>query len=96
VFEIPNTDALTTGLRYNGRGYPDAVTFLLSYLLDGAAVRFTDFADHNGLVDSYSTTEGEPPENVVHFGGPKPLLTAFLLQKQVTSLTWLDESERTV
>jgi hypothetical protein len=62
------------------------VTFLLSYLLDGAAVRFTDFADHNGLVDSYSTTEGEPSENVVHFGGPKPLLTAFLLQKQVTSL----------
>ena len=60
------------------------VAFVLSYLLDGAPVHLIDFVGRNGTVkNSYSTTtEAELPKNAVRFGGSKPLLAAFLLQKQ--------------
>ena len=84
VSETPDTDALRIDLRYNSGGYPDMVAFVLSYLLDGAPVHLIDFVGRNGIVkNSYSTTtEAELPKNAVRFGGSKPLLAAFLLQKQ--------------
>jgi hypothetical protein len=81
---MSNNDTLIIDLCYNGGG---TMTFVPSYLLDGAAVRLINVIDHNGTVNSYSTTiEAELPENSMHFSGSKRLLTAFLLQKQVTSL----------
>jgi hypothetical protein len=82
---MSNTDTLIIDLYYNGGGHLGTMTFVPSYLLDGAAVRLIDFIDHNGTVNSYSITiEAELPENSMHFSGSKRLLTAFLLQKQVT------------
>jgi hypothetical protein len=84
---MSNIDTLIIDLYYNGGGPLGTMTFVPSYLLDGTAVRLIDFIDHNGTVNSYSTTiEAELPENSMHFSGSKRLLTAFLLQKQVTSL----------
>jgi hypothetical protein len=84
VSEIPDIDALIIDLRHNSGRHPGTTAFVLSCLLDGAPAHLIGFVDPNGTVKNWcsTTTEAELPKNAVRFGGSKPLLAAFLLQKQ--------------